>query len=295
MSIDALMKKYLDELGSDHLKMLDCLNTGKKLRSKLLLKIAPNDDLAFKICACIELIHAASLLHDDVIDEADTRRGRPSINASFGAKNAIMLGDVMYSKAFFELAGTDMKVAQILSNAVVQLSIGELEDVHLGNSFNKEEDKYINMIYQKTASLIEASARVGAYLAGLCEDDFATYGKNLGLAFQIIDDLLDVCSNEATLGKPAMSDFLEGKSTLVYIYLYKAQNEEERQKLEACFKKALSEEELAWFKDQLEKYKIINKCKKKANEFGVKALNAIEKYENKPLEDFIKSMIDREF
>ncbi|MBK1973736.1 polyprenyl synthetase family protein, partial [Campylobacter sp. TTU-622] len=175
--IDSLIQNYLKDLDyTPVLVMLDNINTGKKLRSKLLLNIAGKNDTSFKLCAIIELIHLASLLHDDIIDEAKLRRGARSINDKFGAKNALMLGDILYSKAFFELSKIDTNFAQIVSDAVVKLSLGEFMDINLSQEFNIDENKYLKMIYHKTAILIEASARCGAIIANLSEDDFAIYG-----------------------------------------------------------------------------------------------------------------------
>ena len=234
--IDDLIKQFLKELDYEPiLNMLLNVKSGKKLRSKLLLAIAGESEMAFKICAAIELIHLASLLHDDIIDESKLRRGARSVNAEFGAKNALMLGDILYSKAFYELSQGDAKFASIISDAVVKLAIGELMDVNLGEKFNTNKESYLKMIYNKTAILIEASARCGAILAGFQEEDFAEYGKNLGLAFQMIDDILDIKSDEKILGKPAMSDFKEGKTTLPYIYLYENLGDQDRAYLQALF------------------------------------------------------------
>ena len=146
--IDILMREFIAEFGYDEaLKMFDELSSGKKLRSKLLLNIAGSSDEALRICAIIELIQAASLLHDDVIDESDTRRGKPSINATHGSKNAVMLGDILYSKAFFELTKFDKFIAGTISESVAKLSVGELMDVKMSENFNDDEQKYLKMIY----------------------------------------------------------------------------------------------------------------------------------------------------
>ncbi|EAH5200795.1 polyprenyl synthetase family protein, partial [Campylobacter upsaliensis] len=135
--IDKIIQNYLLELAYEPiLTMLSKTNTGKKLRSKLLLSIAGESQKAYVLCAIIELIHLASLLHDDIIDESELRRGARSINAEFGAKNALMLGDILYSKAFYELSKQEAKISQILSNAVCKLAIGELMDVNLSKEFN---------------------------------------------------------------------------------------------------------------------------------------------------------------
>ncbi|HEC1773270.1 TPA: polyprenyl synthetase family protein [Campylobacter lari] len=294
--IDQYMHEFLSELNYNPiLTMSSKLQGGKKLRSKLLLKIAGESDISYKICAIIELIHAASLLHDDVIDEAKLRRGVKSINAQFGAKNAIMLGDILYSKAFYELSLIDLKLAKIISNAVVMLSVGELMDVNLSETFNTDKKAYLQMIYNKTAILIEASARCGAILADLNEDDFAEYGKNLGLAFQIVDDILDIKGDEQTLGKPAMNDFKEGKTTLAYMYLYEKLNPQDQEILKSYYKKDLSINELAWIKNKMQGYEIFNQVGQELNTYANNALKAIAKYNIKDLEDIIKSMIEREF
>nr|WP_250323652.1 polyprenyl synthetase family protein [Campylobacter lari] len=290
------MHEFLSELNYNPiLTMSSKLQGGKKLRSKLLLKIAGESDISYKICAIIELIHAASLLHDDVIDEAKLRRGVKSINAQFGAKNAIMLGDILYSKAFYELSLIDLKLAKIISNAVVMLSVGELMDINLSETFNTDKNAYLQMIYNKTAILIEASARCGAIIAGLDENDFAEYGKNLGFAFQIVDDILDIKGDEQILGKPAMNDFKEGKTTLAYMYLYEKLNPQDQEILKSYYKKDLSIDELAWIKNKMQGYEIFNQVGQELNTYANNALKAIEKYNIKDLEDIIKSMIEREF
>lgn len=294
--IDQYMHEFLSELNYKPILIMSSkLQGGKKLRSKLLLKIASENDISYKICAIIELIHAASLLHDDVIDEAKLRRGVKSINEQFGAKNAIMLGDILYSKAFYELSLIDLKLAKIISNAVVKLSVGELMDVNLSETFNTDKNAYLQMIYNKTAVLIEASARCGAILANLNEDDFAEYGKNLGLAFQIVDDILDIKGDEQTLGKPAMNDFKEGKTTLAYMYLYEKLNPQDQEILKSYYKKDLNIDELTWIKNKMQEHEIFNQIGQELNTYANNALKAIEKYNIKDLEDIIKSMIEREF
>lgn len=294
--IDLYMHNFLSELSYEPIMdMTSGLKGGKKLRSKLLLKISGENQVSYKICAIIELIHNASLLHDDVIDEANLRRGVKSINAQFGAKNAIMLGDILYSKAFYELSLIDSKLAQIISNAVVKLSIGELMDVNLSQNFNTNQQAYLQMIYNKTAVLIEASARCGAILANLNEDDFAQYGKNLGLAFQIVDDILDITGDEKTLGKPAMSDFKEGKTTLAYMYLYEKLNNDEKEILKSYYKKELDQKEISWIKHKMQEYQILNLVNIELKNYATNALKAIEKYKMKDLEEIITSMIERDF
>ena len=276
------------------LDLLDKLATGKMLRSKLILKIAGVSDESIKLCAIVEMIHAASLLHDDVIDEANTRRGKPSVNALFDNKTAIMFGDILYSRAFTELTLMDKRVAYTISNSVTQLSIGEMLDVDLANTFNTSYDKYLDMIYKKTGSLIEAAAKAAAILAGLDENKYALYGKNLGVAFQMIDDILDITQDSQTLGKPAMLDFVEGKVTIPYLLLH--ERLENKTKLEALYKKELSAEESLWIKEQMNITKALEDSIKQAKEIGNIGINAIkDEKDSETLVFIMKAMIEREF
>jgi octaprenyl-diphosphate synthase len=276
------------------LDLLEKLATGKMLRSKLILKIAGVNSETIKLCAVVEMIHAASLLHDDVIDEADTRRGKPSINALYDNKTSIMFGDILYSRAFTELSQMDKKVAYYVSNAVTELSIGEMMDVDLTQSFNNSYDKYLTMIYKKTASLIEASARSAAIIAGLDSEKYALYGKNLGLAFQMIDDILDITSDSQTLGKPAMLDFVEGKVTIPYLYLY--ERVEDKEYLKSLYKKSLNEDELNWIKTQMQNTNALNDAIKEAKQTGLLAISSIKDEKNsEELINIMKAMIERDF
>ena len=276
------------------LELLDKLATGKMLRSKLILKIAGINEESIKLCAVVEMIHAASLLHDDVIDDADTRRGQPSVNALYDNKTSIMFGDILYSRAFTELSQMDKRVAYTISNAVTLLSIGEMIDVDLTNNFNTSYDLYLDMIYKKTASLIESSAKAAAIIAGLDVDKYALYGKNLGLAFQMIDDILDITQDSATLGKPAMHDFVEGKVTIPYLLLH--ERIEDKTRLESLYKKELSEQDSAWIKEQMQITNALNDSILQAKAIGNEAINAVIDEENsQTLVMIMKAMIEREF
>lgn len=294
--IDKIMYDFINELGYERANlMFSQISSGKKLRSKLLLKIAGISEESLKICAIIELIHLASLLHDDVIDDSALRRGKPSINAKFGTKNAIMLGDILYSKGFFELSKLPHKISGEISNAVARLSIGEMMDVQMSENFNQDKAQYEKMIYYKTAVLIEATAVVGAILAGLDEEKFRIYGKNLGLAFQIIDDILDITQDEKTLGKPNLSDFKEGKATLPYIELYEKLNQNDREYLLSLFKKELNDSEISWIKSKMSEFDVIQSSVVLAKKLGNEAIEAVFEFGIAGLEDIVKSMIDREF
>ncbi|MGB1227277.1 MAG: polyprenyl synthetase family protein [Poseidonibacter sp.] len=294
-AVKSQIKKFVEECNDKKsLELLEKLATGKMLRSKLILKIAGESIESIKLCAVVEMIHAASLLHDDVIDEADTRRGKPSVNALYDNKTSIMFGDILYSKAFTQLTLMDKKIAYTVSNAVTLLSIGEMLDVDLTNSFNTSYEKYNDMIYKKTASLIEAAAKAAAILAGLDEEKYALYGRNLGLAFQMVDDILDITQDSATLGKPAMLDFVEGKVTIPYLLLH--ERLEDKSKLEKLYKKELSEEESSWIKEQMNKTNALEDSIKMAKDIGNEAIEAVkDEKDSQTLIFIMKAMIEREF
>jgi len=170
-----------------------------------------------------------------------------------------------------------------------------LMDVELSKSINRDQARYFDVIYKKTAVLIEAAAASAALLSGKDAHAFALYGKNLGLAFQIIDDVLDITMDSETLGKPALHDFEEGKTTLPYIYLFETLNEEDTKKLKSLYKKSLNQEESAWLKAIMIESGAIEKSVKLARKLGYEALGAIEKEKNESLEMVIKNMIEREF
>ena len=293
-----LVKKQIVEFVQDcgdkrSLDLLELLSEGKMLRSKLILKIAGISDESIKLCAVVEMIQSASLLHDDVIDEADTRRGKPSINAIFDNKTSIMFGDILYSKAFTELTTMNKNIAYEIAQSVTKLSIGELHDVEMTSAFNTSYDKYFNMIYNKTASLIEASAKSAAIIANKDIESFAIYGKNLGLAFQMIDDILDITQDRKTLGKPAMLDFVEGKVTIPYLLLHERMADKSR--LESMYKKELSQDEQMWIKDEMIKYNVLVDSISQAQKLGFDAIEAIKEDDNADLKNIMTQMINREF
>jgi len=295
-AVERKIKQYIAELNDPYLSGLyQNLPHGKRLRTKLILKIAGSSLKVVKTAATVEMIHAASLLHDDVIDDANTRRGRVSVNASEGNKTAIMLGDILYSKAFFELNSISSEVAKVVSNAVVQLSLGELADVRLSTTFHTNRDAYLKMLYQKTASLMEASAESAAILAGKNRQAYRQYGCNLGLAFQMIDDILDITEESKTLGKPALHDFVEGKVTLPYMYLYEVLSEEDRVYLRSLHRKKLSAEEASWIKSMMAKHTIVEKSYDEAKALIVEAIELMESLGESDLSNIAKAMIERKF
>ncbi len=295
-AVERQIKYYVGDLQDpDAWRLYARLPHGKRLRARLILTIAGASLSAIKTAAIVEMIHAASLLHDDVLDDAHVRRGRPSINAAFDNKTAIMFGDVLYSKGFYELNNIDREVAKVISDAVVRLSLGERNDILLSERFNTDRDAYVNMIDQKTAALIQASAEAGALLSGKKRTMYRTYGRNLGLAFQMIDDLLDITEDATTLGKPAMHDFAEGKTTLPYLYLHQAMRETSRQRLASLHGKRLRPEDEAWIRAEMGNHRIIEMCRDEAKGLIEEAIALMATAGETSLEAIARSMIERSF
>ncbi len=275
--VESDIQNLIDQIGySDVTRLFDSLSGGKRLRAKLVLKIAASSSKSLRLAAIIELIHAASLLHDDVIDDAALRRGVPSVNATEDSKTAVMLGDVLYSKAFSELVHFSSSIASCIADSVTALSVGEMMDVTMAKTFNSDADAYMKMLYLKTATLIEASAKSAAMLAGKDAESYGIYGKNLGLSFQIIDDILDIVSDEETLGKPAMNDFAEGKCTLPYIYLYESLSSSDKERLQAYHGTVLTSRQNEWIRSKMEEYGSIDKAYCLARSLSDEAIKSID-------------------
>jgi len=292
--VEAQIKRMIDECDYDEVtRLFSMLQGGKRLRAKLILKIAPEHKDAPLLAAIVELIHAASLLHDDVIDDAMTRRGAASVNATDGSKTAVMLGDILYSKAFTELVAFDKEVAQTIAASVTALSKGEMMDVKMAEDFNSDEKRYLDMLYLKTATLIEAAAKASALLCAKDAEKYALYGRNLGLSFQIIDDILDITADEETLGKPAMNDYVEGKCTLPYIYLYQELEDRDKAKLLCLHAKKPEKEQLLWMQAKMQEHKTIEKSFKLAQQLSNEAKEVIR--EDEELVNILDTMIKRSY
>jgi len=185
------------------------------------------------LAACVEFIHTATLLHDDVVDESQLRRGMASANAVFGNKASVLVGDFLFARAF-QLMTDDgsLKVMAILSNASATIAEGEVLQMATQNDLSTSIERYLEVIHGKTAALFAAACRVGAVVADRPEAEEAaldSYGTNLGMAFQLVDDALDYAADQALLGKTVGDDFREGKITLPVLAAYEAGSEEDRQ------------------------------------------------------------------
>ena len=184
---------------------------------------------SIRMATVMEFLHTATLVHDDVIDKAETRRNRPSINAEFGNQTAVLMGDWLYMSAFeTSLAERSLPVLDILTAVTRKMTEGELLQLTLLGRTDVSEEQYFDVIARKTAYLFSACCEIGALLGGAdarTQNLLRDYGMNLGIAFQLVDDLLDFTSSEEVLGKPAGADLLEGKVALPLIFLLQREPE----------------------------------------------------------------------
>ena len=216
---------------------------GKRIRPALLLLSAKLFDYkgtgAVKLASVVEIIHTATLVHDDIIDEAQTRRGRPAANTQWGNSKCVLAGDWLYMQAFkIAVQERNFHILDVLIELTQQMVEGELLQMEkLGSLISPQE--YLDLIYRKTACLFSVCMRLGGILGGATaeqEERLGQYGRDLGLAFQIVDDVLDLTASERVLGKPVASDLREGKVTMAVIHALERSTLAERGQIEAVLR-----------------------------------------------------------
>ena len=263
---------------------------GKRLRALLTLGSAKlcgysKGGRDINLAACVELIHAATLMHDDVIDVSDLRRGKKTINSIWGNQSSILVGDYLLSRCFeMMVEDGNLEVLKLLSSTSSKIAQGEILQLQHKGDIDMLEETYLKIISTKTAVLFSASTKVGAILANKQnkeKDALEFYGKNLGLTFQIADDTLDYNSELKLFGKKIGNDFFEGKITLPIMLLFQQINNIEKQNLKDIFKKnTRSENDLKFTLELILKYKIINQCYKKAEHFINLASNSLSIFDD---------------
>jgi len=282
---------------------------GKRLRalltlgsSKLCGYLKGGRDI--NLAACVELIHGATLLHDDVIDNGDLRRGKKTTNVIWGNQSSILAGDYLLSRCFeMMVEDGNLEILKLLSSTSAKIAQGEILQLQHKGEVDMLEETYLNIISSKTAVLFSAATKVGAILAernNKEKEALEFYGKNLGLTFQIADDTLDYNSEIIAFGKKVGNDFYEGKITLPIILLFQQSNDSEKKQLENIFnKKIRSEDDFTEVLKLISKYKIISECYKKADHFINLASNSLSIFKNteekKILENLTSFSIERSF
>ncbi len=215
-----------DTLVHDYIALV-AQGVGKRMRPLLLIMFAdlfgtPDPGNVVVSAACCELLHTVSLIHDDVIDSAETRRGLATLNHRFGNEAAVIVGDYILAQSFLRLAQLrDFTILELTINASKKLGLGVIEEIRARDKLNLSAGKYYEMIGLKTGALFALVCEGGAYLGGADEAGMASareFGRNLGVAFQVVDDLLDLTQSPDEAGKPTFSDLREGRITLPVIY-----------------------------------------------------------------------------
>ena len=234
---------------------------GKRIRPALLLLACRlcgyRGDRAVLLAGVVEFIHSATLLHDDIIDGATVRRGRRSVNSRWGNDITVLLGDFLYTKAMaMALSQDNLRILRLLSDVTLRMIEGQLLEIEHDRDLDVTADEHVDIMRRKTADLFSACTRIGAMLAGLGDEKeqaLARYGLNLGICFQMIDDLLDFTATEEVLGKPVASDLRDGKLTLPAVFLVARGGASAREKVAAVLEdrgfERVSREELvrlAW-------------------------------------------------
>ena len=274
---------------------------GKRMRPMLTLASARmcgySGDRHLALAACVEFIHTATLLHDDVVDESNLRRGLASANTLWGNQASVLVGDFLFSRSF-ELMVEDgsLRVLGILSNASAIIAEGEVMQLITTNDTETGETAYLNVIKAKTAQLFAAACRIGAVVADrppVEEEALDTFGMNLGIAFQIIDDVLDYSAKQGTFGKSIGDDFKEGKITLPVILAFHRGDDEDR----LFWRRTLedqkqSEGDLEHAIHLMEKHNALEDSVERARHYGAIARDALGIFAEGPHKKALMELID---
>jgi octaprenyl-diphosphate synthase len=275
---------------------------GKRLRPIILILSTKlfkvESPKSIDMAACVELLHTATLFHDDVVDESKLRRGRKTANEIWGNAASVLVGDYLLAKAFGIMSDLEsLELIRIISNTSSIITKGEVKQLSFKNNLSISEEDYIDIITAKTAELFSACCRVGAEIAlqdNIAKDKLEEFGRNQGIAFQITDDVIDYMSEKSTAGKKIGDDFREGKVTMPVIHLYKNANEQERKYLSDIFKAdndQRNDEELTKITQLMSKYGSIEYTKNRAKEFSSKSKELVNSFDTDLIDVRIKEIL----
>lgn len=283
----------------DELVRYGCLLGGKRLRPALLLLAAQCAggvrEEHYTLGAVVEMIHTATLVHDDVIDEADVRRHLATVNARWDNEASVLLGDFLFTHAFYLASTLPTTLAcRLIGQATNIVCEGELRQKGSRSQFTLGEDEYLSIIEGKTAELCAVSCELGAHYAGASADEarkLSDYGRYLGIAFQIADDMLDLAGDEATVGKSLGTDLAKQKPTLPVIRLLQVAGEEDRrQALDALQGDATTA--AARILPLLEKYETIDYARRRADEFSARAIDQLDGFPPTAARDVLRMLTE---
>ena len=249
----------------------------------------------YRLAAAVEFIHTATLLHDDVVDESDQRRGKPSANTVFGNQSSVLVGDFLFSRSF-ELMVEDgsIEVLRILSNAAAVITEGEVLQLSIQSKLETTLDQYLEVIAAKTAVLFAAACEIGPVIAGQSafQKSLHDYGHHLGMVFQIADDLLDYQADEVELGKTVGDDFREGKMTSPVIYALQNANDDEKTFWKRTFEDHnQTEDDLQTAKSIIKNHKADEKAYLLAKSYVDKAIDALAPLPASPLKSILQDLV----
>lgn len=249
------------------------------------------------LATCVEFIHTATLLHDDVVDESDLRRGKATANALWGNQASVLVGDFLFSRAFqLMVADGSLKILDILSTASAVIAEGEVHQLITQRNLKTTDEQYLAVISAKTAALFEAASQVGAVIAGRPDADeeaLKTYGGALGIAFQLVDDALDYSAKQAELGKTIGDDFAEGKITLPVLTCYRNGTAEEQDFWTRTVGRGVVEDgDLAHAIALMEKYDAFEATMDWARSYGQEAKDSLSVFKNSPIKDALMEVVD---
>lgn len=274
---------------------------GKRLRPMLLLAAtrmcAYEGDRHLRLAATVEFIHTATLLHDDVVDDSALRRGLATANALFGNEASVLVGDFLFARAFeMMVADGSLEVLKILSRASAVIAEGEVMQLTTVNNPETAEDTYLEVIGAKTAALFAAACQIGAVVADRPtaeRDALEGYGLNLGMAFQLIDDVLDYSARQATLGKTVGDDFREGKITLPVMLAYRRGTDEERRFWLRTLKDLDQDDtDLRRALALINRHKALDDSVGRARHYGEKARDALAIFPDSPARAALMGVVD---
>ena len=283
-------------------KMTDFhVNTGgKRLRALLTLGSAKMCGYSkgtrdINLAACVELIHAATLMHDDVIDNGTVRRGKKTLNKIWGNHSSVLIGDYLLSRCFEMMVDDgNLEVLKLLSSTSSKIAQGEVLQLQHNREVDMLEETYLKIISAKTAELFAAATKVGAILSEVKtkeKEALEFYGRNLGLTFQIADDTLDYNSDLKLFGKKIGQDFYEGKITLPIILLFQKTENNEKEKIKNIFlKDERDENELNYIMSLIKKYDVINSCYQKAQHYIDIASNSLSIFKDCEEKKILKNL-----
>lgn len=274
---------------------------GKRLRPLLTLGAAKlcqyTGDRHISLATCVEFIHTATLLHDDVVDESHLRRGQETANALFGNQASVLVGDFLFSRSFeIMIEDGSLDVLRILSHASSIIAEGEVLQLMTTNDTQTSEDTYLEVIKAKTAQLFAAACRIGAVVSDrprIEEEALESYGMNLGIAFQLIDDVLDYSAKQATLGKSIGDDFKEGKISLPVILAFRRGDEIEREFWHRTLEKLdQNEDDFAHALHLMEKHGALKDSVERARHYGAIARDSLGIFKDGPIKVIFGDLID---